>query len=187
MRAKCRWCKSGTWSRKVPRSYGEVFRHYHVAHGRPADYSHRQAETALNLDVSRREDRPSLVYCPYGCGVRGYPKAVWVHTFSEHEWAVSETSFPEVTWRSEPVLSCGEEMRRLLVARLMLQEAYGNQPPANLSRRQVVVLGRGGVEDGWDLDGGARLSATLEVHLELIRGQIPWGNAPFHYIVTDSG
>ena len=80
-----------------------------------------------------------------------------------------------------------EEMRSLVLARLMLQEAYGAQPPLDMSRRQVVVLGRGGVESGWCLDGDARLSPTLEVHLELIRGQIPRGRTPFTYVVTDSG
>ena len=186
MRAKCRFCETGPWSREVPRSYGGLYRHYHVHHGEDPDYSYRQVETALNLDINRREDRPSPVWCPYGCGVRGYPKVVWKHTYLVHRWDAEDHCFPEIDWRPQPVGRGGEEMRRLLVARLMLQEAYGDQL-MNLSRRQVVVLGRGGVERGWCLDGDARLSPTLEVHLELIREQIPWGPTPFQYIVTDSG
>ena len=187
VRAHCRFCKKGSWSREVPRSYGELYRHYRVAHGESTDYSSRQVETALNNEVNRREDHPSSVWCPYGCGVRNYPKAVWRHTYSVHRWAVDEHSFPEVRWRPGSMSHGSEEMRSLVLARLMLQEAYGAQPPLDMSRRQVVVLGRGGVESGWCLDGDARLSPILEVHLELIRGQIPRGRTPFTYVVTDSG
>ena len=185
MRVKCRFCERGSWSREAPRGYGEVYRHYRVFHNQTTAYSYWQADTDLSVDVQRREDRPSSVWCPYGCGVKNTPAFVWWHTYADHQWAVDSHSFPEVRWRTEPVSPEGEEMLRLIVARLVIGEVHGADPPSHLSRRHVVVLGRGGVEDGWRLGDDDHLGSTLEVHLELIRGQIPW-EGTFNYAVTDS-